>query len=956
MKYFKISLVLIITFTFVFTASVNQERALDVAENFYYSKNNPDFSDFSVNEVELMSFNNENTFYVIKLFPQGFILVAADDLVMPILGYSFDNNFISTNMPENIQYVFNLYSSEITEVKNSNTQDRIIQEEWEKFSDFVNYEPSERSVSPLIAARFNQDDPWNAMCPEDSQGPGGNAYAGCVAVSMAQIMHYWSYPYTGYGSKTYWASGYGYQTADFGNAYYDYNSMPNNTASSETMELLYHAAVSVNMNFDYDGSGAQVFGSNPSAYYAMRNYFLFKNTMSQVYPGQYSEAQYRSLLQTELNENRPIIYVGFDNDGGHAWNIDGYDDEYFHQNWGWGGYQNGYYLLSTLNGLNQDQGALINIEPETLEAANVVLQDYSFEEQVGDGDSVVNPGETINLYLTLENLPPWNNSATADLILTTSDPYLNIVNEFISVNYLAAGNSVTTTNSPFIIEFSEDINYDSHQLELMVVSTSTTGESDVNNYYLDLDVSLQQSGFPYALTLSGEDVVTVVQSSPNIIDINNDNSPEIFFGDNNGYVHALDSQGNLLNGFPVELPEGTSKDIWGSPAVADIDNDGEYEIAVISKNKHAYIIDEFGNIEMTYNANQFLMGTTSLANLDNDDDLEIIFSGYSTSGKVFAINHDGTDVNNFPVNISEKILRGAAIYDINMNGKDDIVVATENDKVVSIIYDDGSIDNLFYSDDKFKSAPSVIDMNNEIIIVVGDDGGHLYGINIDGTLKFDLVTNDNISSEAGFIEFNNQLAIFIGSEDGYLYGIDTNGNNLTNWPQDIGGKVNSSPVFSDIDNDGNPEVITATEEGLLVIYHLDGTSYQNYPISMGAGGFVSSPTVLDLDNDNDNEIIIGTTENLSIFDIKEIGSSEDYYWNNYRGDNHNTGSYIYQSEGTIGDLNDDGIIDVLDLVTTINIIMDLIEPNSSQLFTGDINSDGIIDILDVVQLVNMILA
>ena len=63
---------------------------------------------------------------------------------------------------------------------------------------------------------------------------------------------------------------------------------------------------------------------------------------------------------------------------------------------------------------------------------------------------------------------------------------------------------------------------------------------------------------------------------------------------------------------------------------------------------------------------------------------------------------------------------------------------------------------MFYSDDKFKSAPSVIDMNNEIIIVVGDDGGHLYGINIDGTLKFDLVTNDNISSEAGFIEFNNQ--------------------------------------------------------------------------------------------------------------------------------------------------------------------------------------------------------
>ena len=113
MKYFKISLVLIITFPFVFTASVNQERALDVAENFYFSKINPDFSDFSVNEVELMSFNNENTFYVIKLFPQGFILVAADDLVMPILGYSFINEYRVESLPIQLEWLFNQYKDEI---------------------------------------------------------------------------------------------------------------------------------------------------------------------------------------------------------------------------------------------------------------------------------------------------------------------------------------------------------------------------------------------------------------------------------------------------------------------------------------------------------------------------------------------------------------------------------------------------------------------------------------------------------------------------------------------------------------------------------------------------------------------------------------------------------------------------------------------------------------------------
>ena len=70
-----------------------------------------------------------------------------------------------------------------------------------------------------------------------------------------------------------------------------------------------------------------------------------------------------------MNNNRPIIYVGYSNDGGHAWNIDGYEDDYFHNNWGWGGSQNGYYLLSSLYGFVYDQGALINMIPESLENA-----------------------------------------------------------------------------------------------------------------------------------------------------------------------------------------------------------------------------------------------------------------------------------------------------------------------------------------------------------------------------------------------------------------------------------------------------------------------------------------------------------------------------------------------------------------------------------------------------------
>ena len=176
------------------------------------------------------------------------------------------------------------------------------------------------------------------------------------------------------------------------------------------------------------------------------------------------------------------------------------------------------------------------------------------------------------------------------------------------------------------------------------------------------------------------------------------------------------------------------------------------------------------------------MGTASLANLDNDDYLEIVFAGYSNSGDVFAINHDGTTVNNFPVSIDEKVLRGVAIYDIDQNGKDDIIVATENEKLIQIIYDDGSLYTLFEGDYKFKTAPSIIDNNGSILILAGDTGGNFYGINIDGSISFQVTAGDDIISEPGFIEINNQLAIFYGAKDGYLYGIDVYGNSLDNYP------------------------------------------------------------------------------------------------------------------------------------------------------------------------------
>ena len=959
MRLLKINIFLILIFNILVSEIVTEQEAIDVGENFFHYKNNRLHTEFDYNSIQLLNHNEENIFYIINLNPNGFILIASDNLLMPVLGYSFENNFRIDNFPSNIDYLFDLYANELVNEKIVNRQKSYIDAEWNKFSNQLDFEGETRSVSPLISARFNQDSAWNDMCPDDPDGPGGNVYVGCVAVCMAQIMHYWSYPQVGYGSHGYNHWDYGYLSANFGNSYYDYSDMPNAYASTESQKLLYHCGVSVNMGYGSDASGANVFGNGNSAYRAMKDYFLFKNSISQVYPENYSTSQFRSLLQDDLDVNRPIIYVGYDSSAGHAWNIDGYDGDYFHNNWGWGGSQNGYFLLSSLNGFDYNQGALIHMEPQSLDNPNVVLQDYNYEEFTGDGDSVANPGEIINLYVTVENLIPWSDAQSAELILSTSDESLLISNDHISINNLDVGDSYTNSNTPFTISLSNDISISTHELVLDILSFGSNGETNQNQYNININVSLDQHGFPYMLTSIDEQglpytSITTVKSSPLVIDINNDSVYEIFFGDNSGYFHGIDNLGNSLDGFPIEL-EGTSKEIWGSPAAADIDNDGEIEIIITSKNQHCYIIDQYGNIELDYSTDQYLMGTPSLVNLDNDNYLEIVFAGYTSSGDIFAINHDGTNVTNFPININDKVLRGMAVYDLNDNGKDDIVVATENEKLVKIIYDDGTTFNLFSSDNKFKTAPSVIDNNGQIIVVVGDIGGNFYGIYLDGSLAFNIVTGNDINAEPGFIEIDNQLAIFFGSEDGKLYGIDINGNNLDGWPQYIGDEdINSSPIFADVDGDDVAEVISATEGGKLIIYHLDGTPYQNYPMDFGIG-FQSSPSIVDLDNDGDLEIIIGTDQNLSVIDIKDNTSDIQFYWYTYRGDHHKTGSYM-TSNILMGDLNQDATLNVQDLVIMINIIVGNIIPDNNQLTAGDFNNDDTIDVLDVISLVNQILS
>ena len=145
------------------------------------------------------------------------------------------------------------------------------------------------------------------------------------------------------------------------------------------------------------------------------------------------------------------------------------------------------------------------------------------------------------------------------------------------------------------------------------------------------------------------------------------------------------------------------------------------------------------------------------------------------------------------------------------------------------------------------------------------------------------------------------------------------------------------------------------DSGIASVLHLDGSPYHHFPISNGLP-FTGSSIIIDLDGDSDLEILGGALNSLTVIDVKDLGTQNNY-WNMFRGNNKRTGYYLY-SEGSecsvsLGDVNGDGMINILDLVQIANYILGISTPTYE--CAADYNEDGLVDILDLVQTVNYIL-
>ena len=490
----------------VFANEIPLDRATRVAQNYVnFLSNLPvkrSLNNVKINYTASSTSKrgiSSNLFYVFNIVDKpGYVIVAAEDNVSPILAYSSESNFDINTISPQVKYWLSEYEKQISIVISSDITSITAQQEWVKFENgIISYKRGTTAVKPLLKTTWDQSKFYNDSCPYDNTAK-KRVYTGCVATAMAQTMKYWSYPTKGTSLKTYTHATYGSLKANFGNTSYGWNNMPNSVtaANMEVARVMFHAGVALSMNYGANGSSAYNsydpnYSKTPSTHFALQDYFGYDGAkIKSVFKKNFTDQDWLTKMKAELEQGRVVIYEG--NDGsttGHCFVLDGYDaNNFIHINWGWSGYYNGYFTFANLvpNGTgsgggtgnySSNQGAVIGITPKVSSVPNVDFSASTTSTTVGNlitlSDASTNYPSSWSWTISPNNATFVNGTSNTSKFpeVTFSIPGKYTIS--LTVSNSVGSNTITKTNYLNV----------NPQLSVQVCDTITNIEADDTLYY-----------------------------------------------------------------------------------------------------------------------------------------------------------------------------------------------------------------------------------------------------------------------------------------------------------------------------------------------------------------------------------------------------------------------------------------------------------------------------------------
>lgn len=323
-----------------------------------------------------------DAYYVFNNDAGGFVIIAGDDAVTPVLGYTSTGSFDAENLPDGLKDLLKSYERQIAALGDN----------------YVANQTATRTA--FTGEKLLKTAEWNQMAPFNKYTP-NNYVTGCVATAGAIVMKHHGYPAKGTGSHSYTWNGQDL-TANFEHDY-DWANMPtkytvgNDEAFDGVARLMSDLGVAVEMKYAKGGSGA----SMEDLLTALKKYFGYSKYARLLAIADLGAEVWNDRLRAEIDANRPILYSAVDsNKGGHSFVIDGYKDESFSVNWGWGGYCDGFYRIGALN--PETGGKPLGDQYNLSQSAVFSLQPSDGEEVISNLGFIKVDGylETMNMNVT----------------------------------------------------------------------------------------------------------------------------------------------------------------------------------------------------------------------------------------------------------------------------------------------------------------------------------------------------------------------------------------------------------------------------------------------------------------------------------------------------------------------------------------------------------------------------
>ncbi|MBN1356175.1 VCBS repeat-containing protein [bacterium] len=266
-------------------------------------------------------------------------------------------------------------------------------------------------------------------------------------------------------------------------------------------------------------------------------------------------------------------------------------------------------------------------------------------------------------------------------------------------------------------------------------------------------------------------------SCPVIADLDGDGEFDVGIQSDLG-ISFFNGQGQALPGWPYTwIPDQNI--VWAGPSVADIDGDGMMEVAVGNNNfnnPQFHVIRADGSAMPGWPQNTGgVFASCALADLDRDDDLEIIVQDgwpgdtYFTGGWLYVWHHDGEPADGWPKQLGaewEGSPSNPAVSDIDNDGIPEIISCMGNG-ILHIFKPDGTYLDGYPKTvcDRILTSPAVVDLD-------GDNIGEIFLNICEGNQqivagwRLDGSTVDGFPKVLGVSEFEAQSSCHLADMNG----------------------------------------------------------------------------------------------------------------------------------------------------------------------------------------------